>query len=176
MFVCVFNQIFSKLSGEIPIFARFKRDFDYKTANGWANILQWDDNNGRTGYLMEYIHDGSIDLSFTNERGDININGNSIANIVNNINSIKNGRTWQNVLSTQANGLHVMPTIADTVEMLLVYGYVYQIQNTATIPMDAFTIANSVVFFGDTEIAIVDNEHMRITNIKTDYLLRVFVR
>lgn len=69
-----------------------------------------------------------------------------------------------------------MRTIADTKEMLLVYGYVYQIQHTVTIPMDAFTIANSVIFLDDVEIAIVDNEHMRIANIKNDYLLRVFVR
>lgn len=156
--------------------ARFKRDFDYTTANGWKNVLQWDDNNGRTGYLMEYIHDGGIDLSLQNEHGDVYINGNSIANIVNNINSLKNSRTWRNILSTQANGLHVIPTIAGTVEMLLIYGYVYQIQYTTTIPTDAFTIANSSVFFDTTEIMVVDNEHMRITNIKNDYLLRVFVR
>lgn len=139
-------------------------------------MLQWNDNNGRTGYLMEYVHDGGIDLSLQNEHGDIYINGNSIATIINDINSLKNGVPWRNILSTQANGLHVIPTIADTEEMLLMYGYVYQIQHTATIPTDDFTIANSVVLFDDTEIAIVDNEHIRTTNIKTDYLLRVFVR
>lgn len=139
-------------------------------------MLQWDDNNGRTGYLMELISDGHVSLCLNNDYGDVYINGNSIATIINDINSLKNGVPWRNILSTQANGLHVMPTIADTKEMLLMYGYVYQIQHTATIPTDAFTIANSVVFFNDTEIAIVDNEHIRTTNIKTDYLLRVFVR
>lgn len=171
------TQIFSKLSGNSPLnLARFKRDFDYTTANGWKNVLQWDDNNGRTGYLMEYVHGGGIDLSLQNEHGDVYINGNSIANIVNNINSLKNSRTWRNILSTQENGTYEMPTIADAAEILLMYGYVYQIQHTTTIPTDSFTIANSSVFFDTTEISVVDNTHIKISNIKTDYLLRVFVR
>lgn len=161
-----------------------KRDYNHKIDAGWMPILAWYDQDGRTGYLHEYAHDGLVDLHLHNDiNGDIIINNLSIEHtkvqldeITSDINSLKNGRTWRNILSTQANGLHVMPTIAGTVEMLLIYGYVYQIQYTTTIPTDAFTIANSSVFFDTTEIMVVDNEHMRITNIKNDYLLRVFVR
>ncbi len=125
---------------------------------------------------MEYIHDGSIDLSFTNERGDININGNSIANIVNNINSLKNGRTWQNVLSTQANGTYEIADVANAAEILFVYGYVYNIQFTVTVPAYNFNGDNKIIFDGTTKIEPVDNTHVKITEIKPDYLLRMFVR
>lgn len=169
------STINRKLSGQNSIYALFKRDYDYTTASGWSNVLQWNDDNGRTGYLMEYIHDGSIDLSLQNEHGDVYINGNSIANIVNNINSLKNSKTWNNILSTQANGTHEMPTITNATEILFMYGYVYNIQFTATIPAQNFYEDNKILF-ETTEIVAVDNTHIKVANIKTDYLLRVFVR
>lgn len=155
--------------------ARFKRDFDYTTANGWKNVLQWDDNNGRTGNLMELIADGYISLCLQNEHGDVYINGNSITTIANDIYSLKNGRTWRNVLSTQANGTHEMPTITNATEILFMYGYVYNIQFTATIPASNFNNDNKILF-ETTEIVAVDNTHIKVANIKTDYLLRVFTR
>ncbi len=170
------NQINSKLSGQNSIYAQFKRDYDYTTASGWSNVLQWNDDNGRTGYLMEYIHDGSIDLNLRNEHGDIYINGNSISNIVNNINNLIDSKTWNNILSTQANGTYEIPSsITDASEVLLMYGYVYNIQFTATIPSYNFNVDNKIIF-DTTEIVSVDSTHIKISGIKNDYLLRVFVR
>lgn len=105
--ICLyFAQIFSNLSGRNPSSITLKRNYDYKTASGWQNILQWYDVNGRTGYLQENIGNGEIKLCLQNERGDILINGNSIAWIANNINNLKSSRNWNVILAAQADGEH----------------------------------------------------------------------
>lgn len=55
------------------------------------------------------------------------------------------------------------------------YGYVYNIQFTATIPAYNFNGDNKIIF-DITEIVSVDSTHIKISGIKNDYLLRVFVR
>lgn len=172
------SEMNSKLSAQNPFDIGLKRDYDYKTASGWKHILSWNDNNGRTGYLHENVSNGKINLSLTNERGDIYINGNSIANIVNDINNLKNGRNWNVILATQADGEHEIPALSGT-EALLTLGYVYRIQATMIIPMNIFIIANGEggkILFNGLTIEVIDNTHIKVSGIESDYLFRVFTR
>lgn len=172
------TQIFSKLSAKNPFSIALKRDYDYKTASGWKGLLSWNDNNGRTGYLQENVSDGKITLYLTNERGDILINGNSVAWIVNNINNLKSSRTWNVILAAQADGTHEIPAL-DGTEALLMLGYVYRIQATMTIPMNIFKTARGEggkILFEGLTIEVVDDTHIKVTNLANDYLFRVFVR
>lgn len=172
------SQLYSKLSAQNPFDIGLKRDYDYKTASGWKHILSWNDNNGRTGYLHENVSNGKINLSLTNERGDIYINGNSIANIVNDINNLKNGRNWNVILATQADGEHEIPALSGT-EALLILGYVYRIQATMIIPMNIFIIANGEggkILFNGLTIEVIDNTHIKVSGIESNYLFRVFTR
>lgn len=128
--------------------------------------------------MAEYIIDGNVQLYITNEYGDIFINSNSIADIVNNINSLKKSRTWNCILSTQAGGTHEVQELSGS-EALITYGYVYRIQNTLTIPMDVFSVAKGdggKILLGDLEIEIEDNTHIKVSGISYGYLVRVFVR
>ena len=172
------NTINSKLSAKNPFSIALKRDYDYKTASGWKGLLSWNDNNGRTGYLQENVSDGKITLYLTNERGDILINGNSVAWIVNNINNLKSSRTWNVILAAQADGTHEIPAL-DGTEALLMLGYVYRIQATMTIPMNIFKTARGEggkILFEGLTIEVVDDTHIKVTNLANDYLFRVFVR
>lgn len=177
--ICLyFAQIFSKLSAKNPFSIALKRDYDYKTASGWKGLLSWNDNNGRTGYLQENVSDGKITLYLTNERGDILINGNSVDWIVNNINNLKSSRTWNVILAAQADGTHEIPAL-DGTEALLMLGYVYRIQATMTIPMNIFKTARGEggkILFEGLTIEVVDDTHIKVTNLANDYLFRVFVR
>lgn len=157
-----------------------RRNFDYSSAGwqNWQNILQWYDVNGRTGYLQENINNGEIKLHLQNERGDILINGNSIANIVNNINSLKNGRVWNVILSTQSDGTHEIPSL-DGAEALLTLGYVYRIQATMTIPMNIFKMARGeggMILLDGLTIEVIDDTHIKVTGLTNNYLFRIFVR
>lgn len=172
------NQINSKLSAKNPFSIALKRDYDYKTASGWKCLLSWNDNNGRTGYLQENVSDGKITLYLTNERGDILINGNSVAQIVNNINNLKSSRTWNVILAAQADGTHEIPAL-DGTEALLMLGYVYRIQATMTIPMNIFKTARGEggkILFEGLTIEVVDDTHTKVTGLTNNYLFRVFVR
>ncbi len=172
------SQIYSKLSAKNPFNIALKRDYDYKTASGWKGLLSWNDNNGRTGYLQENVSDGKITLYLTNERGDILINGNSVAWIVNNINNLKSSRTWNVILAAQADGTHEIPAL-DGTEALLMLGYVYRIQATMTISMNIFKTARGEggkILFEGLTIEVVDDTHIKVTNLANDYLFRVFVR
>lgn len=174
----MFAQIFSNLSAKNPFNIGLKRDYDYKTASGWKYILSWNDNNGRTGYLHENVSNGKINLSLTNERGDIYINGNSIANIVNDINNLKNSRQWNVILAVHADGEHEIPALSGT-EALLTLGYVYRIQATMIIPMNIFITANGEggkILFNGLTIEVIDNTHIKVSGIESDYLFRVFTR
>ena len=92
------------------------------------------------------------------------------------ITNLIDSKTWNNILSTQANGTYEIPSsITDASEVLLMYGYVYNIQFTATIPSYNFNVDNKIIF-DTTEIVSVDSTHIKISGIKNDYLLRVFVR
>lgn len=134
------GELYSNLSAKNPFSISLKRDYDYKTASGWKNVLQWYDNNSRTGYLSENVKNGGVELSLTNERGDIFINGNSISTIVNSINNLKSSRVWNVILATQENDTHEIQPL-DGTEALLILGYVYRIQATMTIPMNIFKAA-----------------------------------
>lgn len=172
------QQINSKLSAKNPFSIALKRDYDYKTASGWKGLLSWNDNNGRTGYLQENVSDGKITLYLTNERGDILINGNSVAQIVNNINNLKSSRTWNVILAAQADGTHEIPAL-DGTEALLMLGYVYRIQATMTIPMNIFKTARGEggkILFEGLTIEVVDDTHTKVTGLTNNYLFRVFVR
>lgn len=173
-----FTQINSNLNGQKSFNIALKRGYDYKTASGWQNILQWMDNNVRTGYLSESIDNGSVKLCLNNERGDILINGNSIAYIANSINNLKNSRTWRIILATQADGIHEIPEL-DGTEALLTLGYVYRMQTTMTIPMDLFAVARgdgNRILLNDLVIEVADNTHIEVTGLTNNYLLRVFTR
>ena len=170
------QQINSNLSGRNPSSITLKRNYDYKTASGWQNILQWYDVNGRTGYLQENIGNGEIKLCLQNERGDILINGNSIAWIANNINNLKSSRNWNVILAAQADGEHEIPVLSGT-EALLTLGYVYRIQATMIIPMNIFIAANGEggkILFSGLTIEVINNTHIKVSGIESDYLFRVF--
>ena len=172
------STINSKLSGRNPSSITLKRNYDYKTASGWQNILQWYDVNGRTGYLQENIGNGEIKLCLQNERGDILINGNSIAWIANNINNLKSSRNWNVILAAQADGEHEIPVLSGT-EALLTLGYVYRIQATMIIPMNIFIAANGEggkILFSGLTIEVINNTHIKVSGIESDYLFRVFTR
>ena len=172
------SQLYSNLSGRNPSSITLKRNYDYKTASGWQNILQWYDVNGRTGYLQENIGNGEIKLCLQNERGDILINGNSIAWIANNINNLKSSRNWNVILAAQADGEHEIPVLSGT-EALLTLGYVYRIQATMIIPMNIFIAANGEggkILFSGLTIEVINNTHIKVSGIESDYLFRVFTR
>lgn len=172
------QQTNSNLTGQNFFEASFKRDYDYTNCEGWRGILNWYDKNARTGYLSEYAKNGSIELYLSNERGDILINGNSIAYIVNTINNLKNSKTWNISLSTQTDGTHEIPDLNGT-EALLTYGYVYRIETTMTIPMDVFASAKgegNKILFDTLTIEILDTTHIKVEGIDTGYLFRIFTR
>ncbi|MDE7323154.1 MAG: hypothetical protein K2N73_10610 [Lachnospiraceae bacterium] len=172
------GEIKNNLSGKNNFNATFKRNYDYKTASGWQNILQWMDKNIRTGYLAENISNGGINLHLNNERGDIYINGNSIAYVANSISSLINAKEWRQVLSVKENGIHEVLNLYGA-EILLIYGYVFRIEDTMTMPLSLLLGASGAgakILFSGLEIETVDNTHISVKGIQTDYLFRIFAR
>lgn len=145
-------------------------------ASGWKNILQWYDLNGRTGYLTENVSNGSVTLYLTNERGDIRINGHSVAQIANDINTLKNSLNWSVVLSEKNPGTYEIPSVAAKREVLITYGYVFQIHTTLVIPTNIFTLAGRINVAENIYIETIDDTHVKINKSIDDSLLRIFIR